>query len=79
MDRHSKLYNKLNHRRPSINLRSNGKVKLKKKLEKNYQVYLKSPMSRGIKIWDMLSFEVQKATTKVKFKQLLRLMCGCYC
>ena len=66
MYRQSKLYNKLNHRRPSINLRSNRKVKFKKKLKRTYQVYLKSPMSRGIKIWDMLTVEVQKATTKVK-------------
>ena len=32
---------------------------------RQYQLYLHSHLARGVKIWDMLMPEMQKATTKV--------------
>ena len=32
---------------------------------------MNNPYNRGIKLWDRLAEEVQKATTKVKFKMLI--------
>ena len=29
---------------------------------------MKSPYYRGVTLWDMLPLEIQRATTKVKFK-----------
>ena len=37
--------------------------------------YLKSALVRGVKIWEMLPSEVQKATTKVKFKAYMKQIC----
>ena len=39
------------------------------------ELYLKSPMSRSIMLCDMLKGEVQKASTKVKFKLAIKPMC----
>ena len=65
MYRQSKLPGMLDHGRPSINLRSNAKIKFKKrKKRQKYQLYLKSPKVRGVKVWEMLPSGVQKATTK---------------
>ena len=54
--------------RPTVsNLRSNNKIKFiqhKRQCEK----YLKSPLSRGITLWDRIPEAVKKSTTKVKFK-----------
>ena len=58
-----------------INLHSNDKVKLNKIRMPMYELYLRSPMCRGIRLWDMLKVEVQKATTNIKFKLLFKLMC----
>ena len=60
----SKNVDKLDYVRPTIRLRSNRKVKFKEIPKWNYQLYLKSPMARGIKIWEMLYIEMQRATTK---------------
>ena len=38
-------------------------------------MHLKSPRVRGVKVWDMLPATVQKATTKVKFKLLIKKIC----
>ena len=70
-----KFTDKLDYVRPLIRLRSNKKVKFKKVLKRNYQLYLKSPMARGIKIWETLTAEMQKATTKVKFKNMIKPLC----
>ena len=53
---------------------SNRRVKFKNihKRKLSDQLYLKSPMSRGMKILDTLTIELQCATTKVKFKQALK-------
>ena len=62
--------------KPKINLRSNKKVKFKKGKLRKYELYLNSPLSRGIKIWDMLTAEMQRVTTKVKFKKLVHMICA---
>ena len=62
-------------RRPKVNLRSNKKVQFKRRQIRQYELYLKSPLSRGGKIWDMLTAEMQRATTKVKFKMLVHTLC----
>ena len=36
--------------------------------KRQYEKYLKSPLSLGIALWDRIPESVQKATTKVKFK-----------
>ena len=58
-----------------MNRRSNDKVKFKKVRMRGYELYLRSPMCRCTKIWDMLKAEVQRATIKVKFKLLIKPMC----
>ena len=75
MYRQSKKRRLIDVNRPHINLRSNDKVKFKKSRMRTYELYLKSPMSRSNKLWDMLKAEVQKATTKVKFKHAIKSMC----
>ena len=75
MYRQSKKKDKLEVERSNINLRSNEKVKFRKTRMRTYELYLKSPLCRCIKIWDMLKAGVQRATTKVKFKALVRPMC----
>ena len=61
--------------RPAINLRSIKKVKFKRDTKYRYQIYLKSPRIRGVRVWDMLPATVQKATTKVKFNTLIKKIC----
>ena len=75
MYRQSKIDGNIEYRRPSINLRSNGKVKFKAKRKRKYELYLKSPKVRGVKLWEMLPLDVQRATTKVKFKKLIKEIC----
>ena len=75
MYRQSKKPGMLDLDRPTINLRSNKKVKFKKKSKYRYTIYLKSPKVRGMKVWNMLPANVQKATTKVKFKCLIKKIC----
>ena len=59
--------------RPPMTLRSNKKIKFRRQ---NLKGIKKSPMMRGIKIWDMLPSGLQRATTKVKFKtELKKLIC----
>ena len=57
--------------RANINLRNNNKIKFKTKITKLTKV-LNSPYRRGVRLWDQLSESTQKATTKVKFKNLLK-------
>ena len=63
MYRQSKIPGILDPFRPPINLRSNKKVKFKKDNKYN------------VRVWDMLPATVQKATTKVKFKTLIKKIC----
>ena len=75
MYRQSKKRKLIDVERPRMNLRSNDEVKFQKVLMRGYELYLRSPMCRCTKIWDMLKAEVQRATTKVKFKLLIKTMC----
>ena len=59
----------------NVQLRSSKKVKFKKGKKHQYELYLRSPLSRGVKIWEMLTAKVQKATTRVKFKRLIHELC----
>ena len=61
--------------RPPMNLRSNKKVKFKKGTKYRYTMHLKSRRVRQVKVWDMLPATVQKVTTKVKFKLLIKKIC----
>ena len=55
---------------------SNNKIKFRRQ-KMNLKGIEKSPMMRGIKIWDMLPPGLQRATTKVKFKtELKKLICS---
>ena len=68
MYRHSKLCDTIEYARTTIYLHSNNKVKFEKLHRCKYELYLESPMVRGVKVWEMLPIAVQRATTKVKFK-----------
>ena len=57
-------------KRPEINLRSRKKIKFSVPVTKLTKV-TKSPYYRGVSLWDRLTVEVQRATTKVRFKQLI--------
>ena len=59
--------------RPKINLRSRRNVKFNYP-HRNMQKFLKSPLSRGIKIWDRIPQAIQRSVTKVKFKIELKLL-----
>ena len=75
MYRQSKKLGTLDLHRPNINLRSNKKVKFKKESKYRCIIYLKSPKVRGVNVWNMLPATVQKATTKVKFKAMIKKIC----
>ena len=62
--------------KPRINLHSNKKIRFKIRKMRQYELYLRSPQSRGNNIWDMLTAEMQKATTRVKFKTLIHTVCA---
>ena len=53
--------------RPKINLRSRKKVQFKHPL-RNMQRLLKSPLSRGIKIWDRIPQAIQRSLNKLSLK-----------
>ena len=59
--------------RPSIRLRSRNKIKFKQRM-RTLEGILKSPLYRGIKLWDTISESVQRSTTKVKFKSQIKGM-----
>ena len=56
--------------RANIELRNNSKIKFKTRTTKLTKV-ANSPYYRGVWLWDRLNESTQKATTKVKFKQLI--------
>ena len=72
MYRQSKDMSNLETYRPDVVLRNSNKIKFKIKNTKLTMVQ-NSPFYRGVTLWDRLPEEVQKATTKVKFKQGLNL------
>ena len=71
MYRLSKDHTLLCHERPVIHLRGRNKIKFRT-YKRTYEKYLKSPLSRGVTLWDRLSEDVQKSTTKFKFKKLVQ-------
>ena len=71
MYRLSKKDELLEHERPNIHLRGRNKIKFKK-YKRTYEKYLKSPLARGISLWDRLPENVQKSTTKFKFKKCIQ-------
>ena len=75
MYRYIKKHENLDCHLTTMNLRSSNKVKFKKKGMRKYELYLKSPNVRGIKVWEMLPSNVQKATIKVKFKNFIKSIC----
>ena len=65
----------LDNYRPAMVLRSNKRIKFRHH-KTNLRGIDKSPMIRGIKIWNLIPCEIQRATTKVKFKTSLRKFHG---
>ena len=51
----------------NINLRSTKKVKMKSAFTRLTKVQ-KSPMYRGLELWNQLPRELQKESSKIKFK-----------
>ena len=70
MYRISRINLYIDDERPEIILRNRNKIKFKTPITKLTKV-LKSPFYRGARLWDMLTEDVQRATTKVKFKQII--------
>ena len=56
------------NQRPNTQLRNGGKIRFKVPYTTLNKVQ-NSPFYRGAKLWERLPEGVQKATTKVKFKQ----------
>ena len=73
MYRHAQDTANLNCSRPGIILRSSSKIKLRDRKTALTKVQ-KSPYNRGVSLWDRLPADVQRATTKVKFKNMVRDM-----
>ena len=67
MYRFSKLKGYLDLYRPKINLRSRNKVKFRL-FKSSLKQIEKSPMNRGVKLWNLIPENIQKSVTKVKFK-----------
>ena len=61
----------LDNSRPEIHLRNRNKIKFKT-AKRVHEKFLKSPISRGVTMWDRIPESVQKSTTKVKFKRELK-------
>ena len=71
MLRRSKDEMYLDNSRPEIHLRNRNKIKFNT-FKRIHEKYLRSPISRGITMWDRIPESVQKSTTKVKFKRDLK-------
>ena len=79
MYRQSETKHKLDTTEAYIGLRSNKKVTFKKVQMRTHEMYVKSPLIRCSKMWEMLKPEVQRANTKVKFKYYVNQMCRPKC
>ena len=71
MYRLSRDYCLLQEERPEIVLGNRNKIKFNVPSTKLEKKVMKSPFHRGVKLWDMLTEEVQKATTRVKLKNMI--------
>ena len=58
---------RIEHQRPNIHLRGRNKIKFKKYNRQN-EKYLRSIFHRGVTMWDRIPEQIQRSTTKVKFK-----------
>ena len=57
-------------KKKKISILNNSKIKFKTRITKLTKV-ANSPYYRGVRLWDRLNESTQKATTKVKFNQLI--------
>ena len=71
MFRHSKSGENIDNYKPNIRLRNRKKIKFKVSFTSLTKVS-KSPFHRGVKIWDRLNEDTQRATTKVTFKNMVK-------
>ena len=71
MYRLSQTHRNLDLHRPRINLRSRNNIRFRRH-QRNLKGIDKSPMVRGIRLWDQIPQAVQRALTKVKFKLGIR-------
>ena len=78
MYRQSKMSHLLDTSKAYVELRSNKSFTFKMGKNRTYDLYLKSPFSRCLKIWEMLKLDVQRATTKLKLMMLIKQMCRPY-
>ena len=69
----SKRLDQIEEHRPEIHLRGRNKVKFRK-YKRTYEKYLKCPLARGVSLWDRLHEDVQKSTTKFKFKKCIQII-----
>ena len=68
MYRLSRIDSYIDTTRPEIALRSRNEIKCSTP-KTNLTKVMKSPYYRGVGLWDRLTEEVQRATTKVRFKR----------
>ena len=66
--RQSRMKNMVDTNRPKIVLRSHNIIKLKPLGKKHYELYLKRPLSRCVKVWNTVRKEVQCASSNIEFK-----------
>ena len=71
MYRQAQTESNLDNYRSEINLRNNRKIKSNIPKTSLTKVN-KSPLYRGVWLWNGLDRDVQRATTKVKFKTMLK-------
>ena len=66
----SKRLDHIEEHRPEVHLRGRNKVKFRK-YKRTFEMFLKCPLARGVFLWDRLHEDVQKSTTKFKFKKCI--------
>ena len=76
--RHSNNSVVIDNTRSKVNLRSRNKIRFKHN-KRNYTVMLKSPLYRGINLWDNIPEAIQHSPTKCKLKVTLRIDKGSQC
>ena len=71
MYRLSKQDGNLDKYRPPIKLRSRNKVTFKQN-KRNLEGFLKGPLCRGVRLWNIIPEKVQRSVTKVRFKTSIK-------
>ena len=64
------MCHKIDNSHAYMNLRNDKETKFKKAKKRKHELYLKGSLVKCSRIWETLSPEIQKATTKVKFKTI---------